>query len=72
MNIKVSLGGILRKILPLPSAIITLLRTEYTQSGNGVHSIMMEKSALVGESWGALLDPITLFTIIYHCSVRSS
>ncbi len=41
----------------------------YTQSGNGVHSIMMEKSALVGESWGARPPPLTLFTITYKVAV---
>ncbi len=71
MNINVSPGGLLWKILPLPSAIIALLRTEYTQSGNGVHSIMIEKSALVGESGDARSHPITLFTIASKVAVYS-
>ncbi len=47
--------------------MIALLTTEYTQSGNGVHSIMMEKSALAGES--ARPPLFTLFTITYKVAV---
>ncbi len=43
---------------------------------SGVHSIMMEKSAQLGEGGGGVpADPLSLYSIYHHvqrCSVRSS
>jgi hypothetical protein len=53
------------------SLMMTVYCSQITQSGNGVHSIMMEKLTQAGLGWGCTPTP---FHYIYHsvhsCGVR--
>ncbi len=60
-------------MIPFEFLSSMVFSTEYTQSGNGrfsgVHSIVMEKSALAGEVRGACPSSFTLFSITYKVAV---
>jgi hypothetical protein len=45
------------------------VHTEWTLQNTGIHSSMMEKSALAGEGWDARPPPFTPVTITYKVAV---
>jgi hypothetical protein len=50
----------------LPDGHMHRVHTDWQWPLSGVHSIMMEKSAQLGEDWGVHADPLSLYSIYHH------